>query len=112
MIMKGKSTDPWCEKKNSQYKTKLLNNLIDIEKSNPNEFWNISDRFKHNGGGPTEKSCNISSEEWRSYFTNLLNCMKIIMSLQMTYNLIIVLKLFILQTIVFHSVSCKNLEMP
>ena len=63
-------------KKHRQYKGKLLNNLVDMEKTNPKEFWKIIERFENEGGTPSEKSGNISPEDWSNYFNQLLNINK------------------------------------
>ena len=63
-------------KKHRQYKAKLLNNLVDMGKTNPNEFWKVIDRFKNEGGILSEKSGNISPEDWSNYFNQLLNINK------------------------------------
>ena len=64
-------------KKHRQYKAKILNDLVDLEKLNPKEFWNLIDKFKNEGGAPSEKSGNISPEDWSSYFKRLLNSNKV-----------------------------------
>ena len=63
--------------KHRQYKAKILNDFVDLEKSNPKEFWNLIDKFKNEGGAPSEKSGNISPEHWSSYFKRLLNSNKV-----------------------------------
>ena len=59
-------------KKHRQYKAKILNSLVDMGKK-PNEFWKSTDKFKNEGGIPSEKSGNISPEDWSEYFRSLLN---------------------------------------
>ena len=54
-----------------------MNNLVDMEKTNPKEFWKLIDRFKNEGGTPSEKSGNISPEDWSNYFNRLLNSNKV-----------------------------------
>ena len=48
-----------------------------MEKTNPREFWKLIDRFKNDGGNPSEKSGNISPEDWTNYFSRLLNNNKV-----------------------------------
>ena len=60
-------------KKHRQYKAKILNSLVDMEKTNPNEFWKLIDKFKNEVGNPSERSGNISPEDWSVYFRSLLN---------------------------------------
>ena len=48
-----------------------------MEKTNPKEFWKLIDRFKNEGGTPSEKSGNISPEDWSNYFNRLLNSNKV-----------------------------------
>lgn len=60
-------------RKHRQYKAKLLNNLVGMENSNPKEFWKLIDTFKNEDGAPSEKSGNISPEDWSCYFKDLLN---------------------------------------
>ena len=47
------------------------------EKTNPKEFWKLIDRFKNEGGIPSEKSGNLSPEDWSNYFNRLLNSNKV-----------------------------------
>ena len=76
--MKRRGIKPlFVKKKNRQYKAKILNNLVDMEKTNPREFWKLIDRFKNDGGTPSEKSGNISPEDWTNYFSRLLNNNKV-----------------------------------
>ena len=48
-----------------------------IGKTNPKEFWKLIDRFNNEGGTPSEKSGNISPEDWSNYFNRLLNSNKV-----------------------------------
>ena len=48
-----------------------------MEKTNPREFWKLIDRFKNDGGNPSEKSGKISPEDWTNYFGRLLNNSKV-----------------------------------
>ena len=48
-----------------------------MKKTNPSEFWKPIDRFKNDGGNPSEKSGNISPEDWTNYFSRLLNNNKV-----------------------------------
>ena len=45
--------------------------------TNPKEFWKLIDRFKNEDGTPSEKSGNISHEDWSNYFNSLLNSNKV-----------------------------------
>ena len=65
------------KKTHRQYKAKILNNLVDMEKTNPKEFWKLIDKFKNEGGTPSEKSGNISPEDWSNYFNRLLKSNKV-----------------------------------
>lgn len=60
-------------KKNRQYKAELLNNLLNIEDNNPSQFWKIVDKLKNDEGSWSDRSNNISPEEWTDYFHKLLN---------------------------------------
>ena len=60
-------------KKQRQYKSKLLNSLINLENNDAKSFWKVVNEFKNSDTSVSEQSFNIALDARFQYFNGLMN---------------------------------------
>ena len=60
-------------KKQRQYKSKLLNSLINLENNDAKSFWKVVNEFKNSDTSISDQSSNIAPDAWFQYFNGLMN---------------------------------------
>ena len=60
-------------KKQRQYKSKLLNSLINLENNDAKSFWKVVNEFKKSDTSVSDQSSNIAPDAWFQYFNGLMN---------------------------------------
>ena len=62
-----------CRTAESAFRSKLLTKLMSVGADNPKQFWNLLKDMKNWGKERKDPSDNISPDDWKQYFTKLLN---------------------------------------
>ena len=76
MISARKTYRKACKDAESYYRKNMLNKLLAVEADNPKQFWKMIKNMKEWGQETPDPSNSIQPEDWRSYFTTLLNTPK------------------------------------